>query len=406
MACSSARASGTRIEGHFPLEFVVPTPKAATKFSVDLDRAPFTVIWEVTRACDLRCVHCRADAQRWRHPSELSTDEGRRLLEQVRDLESPVFIFTGGDPLRRLDLFELIDYAVRLGLNVAITPSGTPLLTPAVVRRFREQGVRRMGLSLDGPDAESHDAFRQQPGSFLWSVTALKAARDCGLATQINTTVTRRNLHKLGRMAALVGDLGAVTWSLFFLVRVGRAQECDQLTSQEFEEVFAFLYDLSQRVPYQVRTTAAPHYRRYVLQRQTEERRRQAAGVLPLLGTIPQDVPGSMPRAVHGVTDGRGLMFISHIGEVCPSGFLPLVAGNVRQASLGEIYRTAPLFQALRDVTKWHGKCRDCEFVRVCGGSRARAYAQHGDPLAEEPLCAYEPRSKRRGASVATPVPQ
>ncbi len=376
--------------------------RTLTPFAIDLDRSPFTVIWEVTRACDLRCVHCRADAQSRRDPRELSTEEGRRLLEDVRKLESPVFIFTGGDPLRRPDLFELVDYAVELGLNVAITPSGTPLLTPAVVQRFRACGVRRMGLSLDGPDAKYHDAFRQQPGSFGWSVTALKAARECGLPTQINTTVTRGNRRKLAEMSTLVGDLGAVTWSLFFLVRVGRAQDTEQLTAEEFEEVFAFLYELSRRVPYQVRTTAAPHYRRYVLQRQTEERRRQAVGVARLLGTIPQDMPAAMPRALHGVTDGRGLVFISHIGEVLPSGFLPLVAGNVRQASLGDIYRSAPLFRALRDVSRWHGKCRDCEFVRVCGGSRARAYARYGDPLAEEPLCAYLPRSTRRSSPSAS----
>lgn len=369
--------------------------------SFDLDEAPFTVIWEVTRACDLRCVHCRADAQRLRDPRELSTVEGRALLEQVRELGSPVFIFTGGDPLRRPDLFELIDYAVELGLNVAITPSGTPLLTPEVVRRFRERGVRRMGLSLDGPDSDTHDAFRQQPGSFSWSVAALQAARECGLPTQINTTVTRRNVHRLPQMSAVVGELEAVTWSVFFLVRVGRAQDTDQLTAHEFEEVFAFLYDLARRVPFQVRTTAAPHYRRYVLQRQTEERRRQAAGVMPLLGTVSQDAPVDMPRALQGITDGRGLVFVSHIGEVCPSGFLPLVAGNVRQTSLAEIYRQAPLFRALRDVRTWHGKCRDCEFVRICGGSRARAFAQYGDPLAEEPLCAYEPRTRRLNRALA-----
>ncbi|MCX8073097.1 MAG: TIGR04053 family radical SAM/SPASM domain-containing protein [Candidatus Binatia bacterium] len=361
---------------------------------IDLDQAPFTVIWEVTRACDLRCVHCRADAQRQRDPRELTTGEGKRLLAQVRELGSPVFIFTGGDPLRRPDLFALIDHAVELGLNVAITPSGTPLLTADVVRRFRAHGVRRMGLSLDGPDAPTHDAFRQQPGSFAWSVAALGAARACGLATQINTTVTRRNVHQLERMSQLVGELGAVTWSLFFLVRVGRAQATDQLTAQEFEDVFAFLYELSQRVPFQVRTTAAPHYRRYVLQRQVAERRRQAAGVLPLLGTIPQDAPNDMPGALQGVTDGRGLLFISHIGEVYPSGFLPLVVGHVREAGLADIYRTSPLLRALRDVRQWRGKCRECEFARVCGGSRARAFAEFGDPLAEEPLCLYQPRQR------------
>ena len=362
--------------------------------TLDLDRAPFTVIWEVTRACDLRCVHCRADAQTWRDPRELSTEEGKRLLDQVRELGSPVFIFTGGDPLRRADLFELIDHAVGLGLSAAITPSGTPLLTPEVVRRFRAHGIRRMGLSLDGPDAASHDAFRQQPGSFAWSIAALEAARACGLPVQINTTVTRRNLDLLPRMAELVGGLGAVTWSVFFLVQVGRARQEDQLTGDEFEQVFGFLYDLSGRVAFQVRTTAAPHYRRYVLQREVEARRRQASGVPHLLGTVSPGRPGDMPRALQGITDGRGLVFISHIGDVFPSGFLPIRAGSIRETSLGEIYRESPLLRALRDPRQWWGKCRDCEFVRVCGGSRARAYAVYGDPLAEEPLCIYQPGRK------------
>jgi radical SAM protein len=360
---------------------------------IDFDRTPFTVIWEVTRACDLRCVHCRADAQSKRHPLELSTDEGYRLLDQVRDIGSPVFVITGGDPLMRADLFELITHAVRCGLSVAVTPSGTPLLTRAAVRRMHDLRVKRMALSLDGPSPEIHDHFRRQPGSFEWTVAGIRSAADCKLPVQINTTVTRRNLSSLATLAQLVGELGAVMWSVFFLVTVGRAQDTDQLTAEEYEQVFAFLYDLSRRAPFAVRTTAAPHYRRFVLQRQTEEKRtgHRSSGPRGVAGMI-----GDLPRARRGVTDGNGLVFISHTGEVYPSGFLPLRVGNIRQTDLTAIYREAPLLRRLRDGAQLEGKCGVCEFRKVCGGSRARAYALSGNPLAEEPFCIYQPPAIQR----------
>jgi radical SAM protein len=332
-------------------------------------------------------VHCRADAQSCRHPLELTTDEGYRLLDQIHTLGSPVFVITGGDPLKRADIFDLIAYAVNRGLSVAVTPSGTPLLTPATVRRIHDLGVKRVALSLDGPAAEIHDRFRQQPGSFEWTVAGIRAAGSCGLPVQINTTVTRRNLPSLPELAQLVGDLGAVMWSVFFLVTVGRAQSADQLTAEEYEGVFAFLHDLSRRVPYAVRTTAAPHYRRYVLQQQTTARRAGRRSATPrVAGMI-----GDMPRARRGVTDGNGIIFISHTGEVYPSGFLPLRVGNVRETELTAIYREAPLLRRLRDTRQLEGKCGVCEFRKVCGGSRARAYALTGNPLAEEPFCVYQP---------------
>lgn len=359
---------------------------------IDFGQTPFTVIWETTRACDLRCVHCRADAQARRDPRELSTAEGKNLLEQVRQLGSPVFVMTGGDPLKRPDLFELIAYAVDLGLAVAVTPSGTPLLSAAAVQRFHALGVKRMALSLDGPDAGVHDGFRQQPGSFEYTIAALQAARDCGLPVQINTTVTRRNLHLLDDIARVVRAHGAMMWSVFFLVTVGRARNDDQLEAHEYERVFEYLYELSQHSPFAVRTTAAPHYRRYVMQRQAAQKR--LTGGRPLLGPPVAGMVGDLPRAFRGVTDGNGLLFISHRGEVYPSGFLPICAGNLRHDSLAEIYRDAPIFRQLRDVSQLKGKCGRCEFVHVCAGSRARAYAVHGDPLAEEPRCIYQPRQR------------
>jgi radical SAM protein len=366
---------------------------------LDFAQTPFTVIWEVTRACDLRCIHCRADAQAWRHPLELTTAEGYRLLEQVRDLGSPVFVITGGDPLKRDDLYDLVAYGVRLGLSVAVTPSATPLLTGDAIRRLQDLGVRRLALSLDGPGADTHDAFRRQPGSYDTTLAGIRHAVACGLPVQVNTTVTRRNRASLPALAALVGDLGAVMWSVFFLVAVGRAQDADQLTAAEYEEVFDFLYRTSQHGRFAVRTAAAPHYRRFVLQQQVAARR--AGHATPahwVAGMV-----GDMPRARRGVTDGSGLVFISHTGDVCPSGFLPLTAGNVRETPLGEIYRTAPLFRRLRDDAQLLGKCGVCEFRKVCTGSRARAYAATGDPMASEPLCAYDPpRAARAQFATAT----
>jgi radical SAM protein len=366
-----------------------PDGAPALNGPIDFSSAPFTIIWEVTRSCGLRCVHCRAAASESRHPLELTTREGFRLLDQVHDLRSPVSVFTGGDPLRREDLFELIEYSVARGISTAVTPSGTPLLTQAAVRRMRDLGVRRMALSLDGPTPEVHDRFRQQPGSYDWTVAGIRHAVACGLPVQVNTTVTRSNVALLSDMARRVEELGAVMWSVFLLVTVGRAQASQQLSAEEFEGVFAQLYDISRSAPFAVRTTAAPHYRRYVLQRRREEKHASGRPLPPaqVAGMVPD-----MARAPRGVTDGNGLLFISHTGEVCPSGFLPIVAGNIRQQPLAEIYRQAPIFQLLRDVDQFQGKCGRCEFVRVCGGSRARAYATTGNPMAQEPYCTYEPR--------------
>jgi radical SAM protein len=355
---------------------------------IDFARAPFTVIWEVTRACKLRCVHCRASAQPARHPLELTTAEGRDLLDQIRDLGSPVFVITGGDPLERPDLFDLVAHGVERGLSVAVTPSGTSLLTPAAVQRLRDLGVRRLGLSLDGACAAEHDAFRQEPGSYAWTVDGIRAAVAGGMAVQINTTVTRRTVDSLPAIARVVRELGAAVWSAFFLVTVGRARQDDQLSAEECEGVFAYLYELADYVPFVVRTAAAPHYRRFVLQEQRYQKRHtgHAAPTPTLLG---------LPRPRQGVTDGNGILFVSHIGDVYPSGFLPIRVGNVRRQPLGDIYREAPLLRRLRDTDRLGGKCGRCDFRHVCGGSRARAYATSGDPFAEDPLCLYQPRPRQ-----------
>ncbi len=340
----------------------------------DFSQAPFLVIWEVTQACDLACVHCRASALARRNPLELSTEEGFHLLEEIRGFGDPLMVFTGGDPLKRPDLFALVEHSVGLGLRTTVTPSATPLLTREAIQRFRATGVARMALSLDGPDAESHDGFRRVAGSFDRTLAALELAREAGLPTQVNTTVTRRNAHRLDEIAALVERSGARLWSVFFLVATGRAAVEDDLDAAGYERVFEFLYELARTAPFALKTTEAQHYRRYVAQR------RKAAG----------EPVGPQPA----INDGKGFVFVSHTGQIFPSGFLPVAAGNVRRDSLRDIYRTSPLFRSLRDSAQLGGKCGRCEFRNLCGGSRSRAYALTGDYLAEDQRCIYQPPAR------------
>jgi AdoMet-dependent heme synthase len=349
----------------------------------NFDDAPFLVIWELTQACDLACVHCRACAVANRNPSELTTEEGFRLLEEVRSFGDPLMVFTGGDPLKRDDVFRLLEKSTSLGLRTTITPSATPLLAEAAIDEFRRCGVARMAISLDGPDAASHDGFRRVEGSFARSLVALDYARANGLQTQVNTTVTRHNLGRLDEIARLVGDLGARLWSVFFLVATGRASVSQDLSAEEYEEVFAFLYDLSRNAPFDIKTTEAQHYRRYVAQRRKAEGGTGGAaeGASPLI------------QRQAGINDGKGFVFVSHTGEIYPSGFLPLSAGNVRRDSLTHVYRHSPLFRTLRDSDNLRGKCGECEFRNLCGGSRSRSYALTGDLLAEDPRCVYQPKN-------------
>ncbi len=358
---------------------------------IDLDERPFIVIWETTQACDLACVHCRACAQPLRSALELNTEEAKRLVDEVRQLEAPVLVLTGGDPLKRPDIFELVEYASTNGVRISLTPSATPLLTREAIRRLKGCGLARLAVSLDGPDAQVHDAFRRVSGSYDWTLSAVRRAREVGLPVQINTTITRHNLQYLDAMIALLGQLDIVLWSVFFLVPTGRGSAIDLISAEEFEFVFEKLYETSRQVSFDIKSTEAQHYRRFRLQRRTEEKRRGNSHPLsPLLGT---GTPDGIGRAPRGINDGKGFVFISHLGEVFPSGFLPVSAGNVRKQSLTELYRRSPLFMALRDSSNLKGKCGVCEFREVCGGSRARAYALTGDPFAEEPCCIWQPKA-------------
>lgn len=357
---------------------------------LDFSERPFIVIWETTQACDLACVHCRACAQPLRSALELTTEEAKRLIDEVKALEAPVFVLTGGDPLKRPDIFELVEYASSQGGRISLTPSATPLLTQEAITRLKQCGLARLAISLDGPDATLHDAFRRVPGSYDWTLSAVRWAREIGLPVQINTTITRHNLQHLDSMIALLERLDIVLWSVFFLVPTGRGSAIDLISAEEFEQVFEKLYETSRRVSFDIKSTEAQHYRRFLLQRRTEEKRKGNGQLLPaIIGTGTADGIGRAPR---GINDGKGFVFISHLGEVFPSGFLPVSAGNVRKQSLTELYRNSPLFVALRDSSNLKGKCGICEFREVCGGSRARAYALTGDPFAEEPCCIWQPK--------------
>jgi len=355
----------------------------------DFNERPFIVIWETTQACDLACVHCRACAQPLRSSLELSTDDARRLIDEVAALRVPVFVLTGGDPLKRPDIFELVQYASTHGVRISLTPSATPLLTQEAVHKLKQCGLARLAISLDGPGAEIHDAFRRVPGSYDWTLRAIRWAREIGLPVQINTTITRHNLQYLDSMIALLEQLDIVLWSVFFLVPTGRGSAIDLISGEEFEQVFEKLYETSQRVKFDIKSTEAQHYRRFLLQRRTEEKRKGNGRLEPAM--IGVSTPDGIGRAPRGINDGKGFVFISHLGEVFPSGFLPVSAGNVRKQSLAEIYRHSPLFVSLRDSANLKGKCGVCEFREVCGGSRARAYAVMGDAFAEEPCCTWQP---------------
>lgn len=364
----------------------------------DFDRAPFLVIWETTQACDLACRHCRAEARPERDPRELSTAEARRLLEDVRRFGPIVFVFSGGDALKRPDIVELVRHGAALGLRMAITPATTPLASRETLEALAEAGLTRLAVSLDGSTAAIHDEFRRVEGSFEHGLRILRTAQEIGLSTQVNTVVRRHNLEDVDALCDLMGRLGIVFWEVFFLVPIGRARREDVASAEEFEAVFHKLYDLSKTAPFDIKATAAPQYTRVVLQRQAAERRSGENGNGRVSGRTrghAHSLRDGIGRA-RNVNDGDGFLFVSHTGDICPSGFLPVAAGNVRTHDLVRTYREAPLLVGLRDRSLIGGKCSVCEYLHVCGGSRARAWAMTGDPWAAEPFCAHIPTRWRR----------
>jgi radical SAM protein with 4Fe4S-binding SPASM domain len=329
---------------------------------------PAVIVWEMTRACRLACRHCRAVATSEAHPSQLATSEGYRLIDQVAQARPQLLILTGGDPSRRPDLMEMIGYASAKGLRVALSPSATPDFLMLDFRELREAGVRRVSLSLDGATEEAHNAFRGVKRAWRWTMDAAHKLREAGLAFQINSTITSANLSSFDELASVVEGMEPAGWTIFLVVPTGRAGKDLLPDPAEVEVLFGKLVEMSRRVRFEIRTTEGQHYRRVLLQS----------------GALPSEIPAP-------VNDGKGFLFLSHIGEICPSGFLPLVAGNVRTHNVLATYRHSPVFTRLRNPQNLKGKCGRCAYQALCGGSRARAFGLTGDPFAEDPLCAYQP---------------
>lgn len=351
------------------------------------DHSPMLVFYELTRACDLVCLHCRACAQKLRDPDELDTAQSKLLIDQLGEFPNPpMLILTGGDPLKRDDIYELIEYAVGSGIDVSITPSATPLVNRDSIRRLRDAGISRMAISVDGADAATHDTNRGVTGSFDHSMNVLRIAREIGVETQINTTLTPANVDQIERMGELFGKLDIALWSVFFLIPVGRATRLERLDADACEAAFARLHAQARTQPFMLKTTEAPHYRRHVIQNTVRTSEAAPRGFIPA-----------------GVNDGKGVMFVSHTGEIFPTGFLPIPCGVFPRDGILDVYQNSPTFRMLRDSDRLEGKCGGCEFRNVCGGSRARAFAVTGNAMAEEPDCNYLPPAFQ--GSVPCPPP-
>lgn len=368
---------------------------------------PMLVTWEATRACALACRHCRAEAVPLRSPFELDLEEAKALMDEAAAFGQPavIFIITGGDCFERPDLAELAAYGTHLGLHVALSPSGTDKLTKEALAELQGVGVNVISLSVDGATAATHDAFRGLERTFDRTIAGWEAARELGMRVQINSVVARHNVHELPDIAALVRDHGAMTWSGFLLVPTGRGVDLGALDADEVEDVLGAFYDMGEAVP--VRTTEGHHFRRVCLQRQVladrgieGEEMMRIMGYGPLyrqlrerIAELGLDSGLRRRRPPITVSSGSGFVFVSHTGEVTPSGFLEKSAGNVRDSSLTEIYRHSEVFTGVRDPGLLKGRCGACEYKAVCGGSRARAYNMTGDLHAEDASCAYRPGS-------------
>jgi len=348
----------------------------------DFSRNPMLVYWEMTQACGLACKHCRAEAMPQANPLELNTEQSKTFLRQLVDFGKPLphLILTGGDPLSRKDIYPLIDYANSLGLEVSITPSATPELTNDAITRLKAHGIQSLGLSLDGSCAAKHDAIRAVPGTFDRTIEAARHCGRLGLPIQVNTLVAEETADDLPAIYELLRtSFPVMRWSLFMLISVGRGKALNEVSPVEGEAIMRWVFDLSQHSPFAVKTTEAPSYRRI------------AIDMMRTAGMHSPEMKTSSVYKGFQIRDGHGIVFVSNLGEVYPSGFLPLRCGNVRTGSLVDIYRNSEIFRSLHSPETFHGKCGACEYSHICGGSRARAFAYTGDPLGTDPFCPYEP---------------
>jgi radical SAM protein len=341
---------------------------------------PLIVYWEMTQACALACRHCRAEAMPCPHPLELTHAESQDLLRQILAFGDPLphLILTGGDPLQRGDLYELIEEATSLGLDVSITPSATDRLTEETIGLLKNHGIRSLGLSLDGSTALRHDSVRGVAGCFDSTICAAQIAAKLGLPIQVNTLVCQETADDLPAIYERLKTLNIMRWSLFFLIATGRGKTLLELAAAPAEILMNWIYEISQSAPFAIKTTEAPSYRRVALNRMRQK-------------LAPSEYQKRALYQGFGIRDGNGIVFVSNIGDVYPSGFLPLAAGNIRVQSLPDLYRNAPLFRDLRLPAQFKGKCGYCEYREICGGSRARAFAHSGNALDSDPVCSFEP---------------
>lgn len=353
----------------------------------DFTQNPMLVYWEMTQACMLACRHCRAEAMPNPHPLELTPVESMGLLRQIAAFGDPLphLILTGGDALSRKDLFRVIDDARALGLQVSITPSATPALTAEALGLLQSHGIQSLGLSLDGSNAARHDAVRAIPGCFDRTIDVAREAGRLGLPIQVNTLVAHETADDLPAIYELLKTFPVMRWSLFFLISVGRGRALQEVSPEHGEEIMNWVLDLVPAAPFAVKTTEAPSYRRLALNR------------MHVSGRTAAEIKRSSVYEGFQIRDGHGIVFVSNQGDIYPSGFLPMRCGNVRTSSLVDVYRQAPLFQALHSPEQFRGKCGKCEFSYICGGSRARAFAHTGDALESDPLCLYHQPNDFRG---------
>ncbi len=340
------------------------------------------VAWEVTRSCNLNCVHCRASSQFGPYPQELDTIEAKKVLDQIRDVGQPIIIFTGGEPLLRKDIFILADYGTKKGLRIVMGTNGT-LITPDITKKMQDSGIKRVSISLDGYTRESHDAFRQVDGAFDRAIKGIAYLKERGIEFQINTTITKYNLFELEGIFELVVRLGAIAHHIFLLVPTGRAQDMvsQELNAKEYEDTLHWFYQRHDKTTIQLKATCAPQYYRIMRQEARQKGKK-----------VNRETYG-LDAVTRGCMAGTSYCFVSHEGIIQPCGYLEVNSGNLRESTFSDIWMNSSVFADLRDLSKYKGKCGRCEYITVCGGCRARAYAFSGDYLSEEPLCAYTPHS-------------
>jgi heme b synthase len=349
------------------------------------------VAWELTRRCNLNCVHCRAASERGPYPGELDTGKCLEILDQIASMGKPIIILTGGEPLLKKDIFELANHGTQLGLRMVMATNGL-LITPEIAEMIRSSGIKRVSISLDGASAKEHDQFRKVPGAFKGSLEGIAVLKKAGIEYQINTTVTRHNVHQVKELLDMAVELGAVAHHLFLLVPTGRAKDMinQEIDAREYEKLLHWFYNMRENVALHLKATCAPHYYRILRQEA------RAKGEKVDYETYGLDA------VTRGCLGGISFCFISHVGVVQPCGYLELPCGDLKRSSFEAIWQNSKIFKELRDFSAYKGKCGQCEYLNFCGGCRARAFEATGDHMAEEPLCMYQPARRLTSSKVSS----